>query len=58
MNFVCSSCKRIVGRENKEAPPGEELTVLEGAVLEVRTNEAPRIKCNCGRTMILLKGSL
>ena len=59
----CPSCDKPIAKDSLEFARHEwslEKTIvpLNGATLEQREGEADRIKCSCGRVMILLQGSV
>lgn len=55
----CPSCSRVIARSrSKRTGAGQRLEPLPGVALEVKTGIAPRLKCWCGRVLILLKGAL
>lgn len=56
MTYRCS-CGRVVARTDLRTE-GREIKPMNGATLCVRAQEAPRLSCPCGKTIILLKGSL
>lgn len=55
----CPGCKKVMAREDgrKKGRPGA-LTPMPGVTLSAPSKLAPRLKCVCGRVLILLKGSL
>lgn len=53
---TCPACKKIVAKEDRRRK--QPLYALPGAVLTQRDHEAPRVKCACGKVLILLKGAL
>lgn len=55
MSYNCTSCKKLVAQyDNQEFP---QLQPVNGAELQTKLNEAARVRCKCGRVMILLTGS-
>lgn len=56
-NIVCPSCDRVVGQQT-DIGGLLSWSIVGGAGLETRINEAPRFKCPCGISIVLLKGSL
>lgn len=60
MKYKCPNCRKMVARDGKtETEDGETIEIVipvRGARLETREREAPRVKCVCGKTVIILKG--
>ncbi len=57
MNHKCYHCKLVIAKEDRRRKP-PRLEAGPGALVERFHNQAPRIKCSCGRITILLKGSV
>lgn len=57
IKHVCPACKSPVASvDSSDGIP--KLISLNDAIITVQEDRAPRIKCSCGRVMILLKGTL
>lgn len=52
--FMCPGCRRIVAKHGRRF----SIITHNQATLERRALEAPRIKCACGKVIILLRGEL
>ena len=51
---VCSACKKVIARQDGRRKNSGHLALLSGAKLMLRKGEAPRLRCSCGKVMILL----
>lgn len=58
MMHKCPSCKKNIAREDNRRIKKGVMIPLAGARITQNIGEAPRIKCLCGKVIILLKGSL
>ncbi len=56
MTLRCDSCKKLITQKNPKSHRG--FSLRNGAILIEVPNQATKIKCVCGLTMILLKGQL
>lgn len=58
MSLRCDGCGRIMAREDKRRKPGDRLKPVDGVTLEKGfEGRATRLKCGCGRVLILLQGA-
>lgn len=57
MDYRCPGCKKKIAKEDRRKS-NQVLKPLAGASVFIRKNEAIRIKCLCGKVIIILKGSL
>ena len=56
MTIQCPGCKMIILREDRRRK--QPLREMNGAVLTLDQRQAPRIRCKCGKLVVLLKASL
>jgi len=62
--YSCPCCKLVLAKEDLRRsweggfllPSG--LLLLNGATLTAVPNQAPRLKCRCSQTVVLLKGAI
>ena len=58
MNYHCPACRKLIAREDRRRVEGARLKAMSGAILIQYEKEAPKLRCPCGKLIILLKGSL
>ena len=54
--YFCPQCDNCVAREDKRLT--QPLVCMNGAIIKIEQDLAPKIKCICGHTIWLVKGSL
>lgn len=58
MTYSCPHCNKTIAQDNPDMEQIEFPIVAVGkAVLSLALNRAPRVRCECGKLVILLKGS-
>lgn len=58
MTLTCDGCGRQLAKEDKRRRLAERLRLAEGVTLEQEAEgRATRLKCPCGRVLILLRGA-
>ena len=57
MRYHCPSCKKPIMKEDRRKRE-KEITPMNGAVILHRKNEAPRIRCLCGKLVIFIRGAM
>lgn len=57
MTVNCPCCRMPIAKEDRRRKQ-DNLTMMNGAKLTERKNEAPRVRCSCGHVTILLKGKV
>lgn len=57
MIFNCPGCKKPIIKEDRRKRE-KSLVAMNGAKILVRQNEAPRIRCLCGKLVIFIRGSM
>ena len=56
MKHNCPGCRTLVATEDRRRKINW-LRPFRGAALDLRAGQAPRIKCQCGKVMIFMRGS-
>ena len=54
----CPKCRRMMAKQDRRVKKHDGIIPFKGVNLTVKENEAPRLKCSCGKVIILLKASL
>ena len=54
--YDCPRCGKTCAREDRRRK--EPLRAAAGCALHLWPKEAPRVKCACGNTVVILKGEL
>lgn len=57
MKYKCPECGKVVAMEGKSKKT-YNLTAVGNARLVLHEKSAPKVRCSCGKSIILLKGSL
>lgn len=57
-HISCSSCGKVIAREDRRRTRQGTLVPLSGTKLETSAKQAPRLICPCGKITVLLQGSL
>lgn len=55
-SYACPDCRRPLVRVDRRCK--QPLRAVGGASLDLRPGLAPRVKCSCGKTLVLLEGKL
>ena len=56
MVYKCPVCDKIILREYKKRDPAFE--ARNGATLLLDPHSAPRVRCGCGRVVVVIKATL
>lgn len=56
MKLRCENCRRLVLKTDRRRKIGHQLIAMNGAELENFPRQAPRLRCMCGRVIVLLEG--
>lgn len=58
MVYSCPSCRKVVAKEERRKHSHGSLVKVGDAQLVIRSGEAPKVRCSCGKCIILLKASV
>ena len=54
----CPNCQTILAKEDRRIKKRSNLVLVHALSLDQPAKQASRIKCPCGKTIVLIKGSL
>lgn len=57
MKHVCPGCRRYTVNEDRRRKGDGRLRPVNGAELILAARQAPKVRCACGHTTVLLRGS-
>ena len=57
MDHKCPGCSKVVAKEDMRFTAQRKVKSMQGATLILEEGNAPKVRCRCGRILILLRGS-